>query len=111
MRESDMPSFRIGWIKSPQIGRGWQRHLRNSSRFGNKWVAHFEVEYDPSTKQYKPVQLPSLLEVYQLIEEVIPIITESVFHLAGLFKNLDNSPDQWTEISQREASKYWKIRK
>lgn len=98
--------------RADKVASDWPKLANASERLRpvrNQWVAHFEVEYDPSTKEYKPPPLPPLKEVYQLIEKVIPIITENVFHLAGLFKNLDNSPNQWAEISRREASKYWEI--
>jgi hypothetical protein len=95
-----------------KVASDWPKLASESEKLRpirNKWVAHFEVEYDASTKEYKPPPLPPLKEVYQLIKEVTPVITKSAFHLAGLFKNLDNNPDQWAGISRREAAKYWEI--
>ena len=75
----------------------------------NQWIAHFELEFDPMEGKYKPAKLPSLLTVYQTIEEIVPIITESVSHLAGIFKNLDIGTDQLTQLSKRDSSGFWEI--
>jgi len=73
-------------------------------------ACHFEVEYDPGTKEYKPVQLPSLREIYVAIGAVVPTITESVSHLAGLFKNLDIDPDQFASIAKKHSVAFWEIK-
>jgi hypothetical protein len=59
-----------------------------------KWVAHRELEYDPVTKKYKTVPLPSVNEVYGTIAGVGPIVTDSVMHLSGLFRNLSIDPEE-----------------
>jgi hypothetical protein len=68
-----------------------------------------ECLLDPATKEYEPVDLPSLASVYRTIKEVVPIITESVSHLAGLFKGLDISIDQLAELAERDASDFWEL--
>jgi hypothetical protein len=72
-------------------------------------VAHFEVEYDATTKEYKSVDLPSLRSVYQTIEEAVPIITGSVAHLASLFKRLDIGTERSDAIAKQNAYAFWGI--
>ena len=79
------------------------------NRVRGRWTAHLEVEYDSTIKEYRPVDQTSLLEVYQTVQKVVPVITESVSHLAGLLKGLDINPGQWEEIAKREALDFWQI--
>jgi hypothetical protein len=37
----------------------------------------------------------------------VPVITESVSHLAGLLKGLDINSRQWEGIAKREALDFW----
>jgi AbiU2 len=100
------------WERAGAIAADWPKLAQAGNKIRpvrNQWIAHFEVEYDPATKKYKPVELPSLLTVYRIIEEVVPIITESVSHLAGLFKGLDISTDQLAELAKRDAFAFWEI--
>jgi len=66
-----------------------------------------ELEYDTAAKKYKPIELPSLREIYSCIQDTVPIITESVSHLAGLFKGLDISTDQFSNIAKRCSAAFW----
>jgi hypothetical protein len=53
-----------------------------------------KLEYDPVTKKYNTVSLPSVNEVYGTIARVVPIITDSAMHLLGLFRNLSIDPEE-----------------
>jgi hypothetical protein len=53
--------------------------------------------------------VPSLQNVYFTIEAIVPTITETVSHLAGLFGNLDISTDQFAEFAKRGASAFSEI--
>jgi AbiU2 len=100
------------WERADMITADWSKLTQAREKFipvRNQWIAHFEVEYDASAKEYKPVKLPSLREVYLTIQEVVPIITESVSHVAGLFKGLDISTEQWASIANRDAFAFWEI--
>jgi hypothetical protein len=100
------------WERADAIAADWPKLAQAGDKIRpvrNQWVAHFEVEYDAATKEYKAVDLPSLLSVYQTIGEVVPIITESVSHLAGLLKGLDISTDQFAELAERDALAFWEI--
>ena len=54
-------------------------------------------------KEYRPADQTPLLEVYQTVQKVVPVITESVSHLAGLLKGLDINSRQWEGIAKRGA--------
>ena len=100
------------WQRADTTRSDWSKLRDAGDKFRpvrNQWIAHFEVEYDPATKEYEPVDLPSLASVYRTIKEVVPIITESVSHLAGLFKGLDISIDQLAELAERDASGFWEL--
>lgn len=100
------------WERADAIASDWPKLMKASEKFTrvrNKWIAHFEVEYDSKTKEYKPVDLPSLREVYLTIEEIVPTITETVSHLAGLLKNLDISTEQFADCAHRDAFAFWEI--
>jgi hypothetical protein len=100
------------WERVDAIAADWPKLAQAGDKIRpvrNQWIAHFEVEYDPATKKYKPVELPSLLTVCRMIEEVVPIITESVSHLAGLFQGLDIGTDQLAELSKEDAFAFWEI--
>jgi len=100
------------WERSDAIAADWPKLAQAADKIRpvrNQWVAHFEVEYDSSNKKYKPVDLPSLFTVYRTIEEVVPIITESVSHLAGLFKGLDIGTDQLVQLAKQDATAFWEI--
>ena len=79
------------------------------NRVRSRWTAHLEVEYDSTIKEYRPVDRTSLLEVYQTVQKIVPVITESVSHLALLLKGLDTNSRQWEEIAKREALNFWQI--
>ena len=69
------------WRRVDAVAADWPSLAQAGSKIRpvrNQWIAHFEVEYDPAEKKYKPTELPALLTVYRTIEEVVPIITESV---------------------------------
>jgi hypothetical protein len=100
------------WERADSIASDWPKLMRASEKFlpiRNKWIAHFEVEYDLTTKEYKPIQLPLLRDVYFTIEDVVPTITETVSHLAGVFKNLDISTEQFAAFAKRDALAFWEI--
>lgn len=100
------------WERADTIAADWPKLIKASETFHdvrNKWIAHFEVEFDPGTKEYKPVKLPALREVYDGIEAVVPTITESVSHLAGLIKSLDISPDQFAGVAKQSAAAFWEV--
>jgi hypothetical protein len=75
----------------------------------DKWIAHFEVECNKVEKKYGPADKTPLITVYRTIEEVVPIVTESVLHLAGIFKSLDAGTDKATELAERDAKEFWEI--
>jgi hypothetical protein len=100
------------WERADAIAADWPKLAQAGDKIRpvrNQWIAHFEVEYDAATKEYKPVDLPSLLNVYQTIGEVVPTITDNVSHLAGLFKGLDISTDQLAELAKRDALAFWEV--
>ena len=100
------------WERADLIASDWPKLEQAShtiNRVRSQWTAHLEVEYDSTIKEYRPVDQTSLLEVYQTVEKVVPVITESVSHLAGLLKGLDINPGQWEEIAKREALDFWQI--
>jgi len=100
------------WERVEAIAEDWPKLMRASEKLvpvRNKWIAHFEVEYDPNAKKYEPIKLPSLRDVYLTIEEVVPTITDTVSHLAGLFKNLDISTEQFAAFAKRDAFAFWEI--
>lgn len=74
-----------------------------------KWVAHRELEYDLVTKKYKTVPLPSVNEVYGTIAGVVPIVTDSVMHLSGLFRNLSIDPEEVRNFAKRDAAAFWRL--
>ena len=64
--------------------------------------------------EYLDQQYMELVANYHLM--VVPWSNQTVIDrfnrtrcVQGFFKNLDNSPDQFAGISQREAFKYWQI--
>jgi hypothetical protein len=94
------------------IASDWSKLRRASdtvSDVRSRWTAHLEVEYESTTKSYRIVDLTSLRQVYLTVQNVMPIITESVSHLAGLLKRLDINSRQWEEIAKREALNFWQI--
>jgi hypothetical protein len=100
------------WKRADAIAADWPALTRAAGKFipvRNKWIAHFELVYDPSAKEYKPVDLPSLQDVYFTIEAIVPTITGIISHLAGLFENLALSTDQFAEFAKRDASAFWEI--
>ena len=100
------------WRRVDAVAADWPNLAQAGNKIRpvrNQWIAHFELEFDPMEGKYKPAKLPSLLTVYQTIEEIVPIITESVSHLAGIFKNLDIGTDQLTQLSKRDSSGFWEI--
>jgi hypothetical protein len=100
------------WERADAIRADWTK-LRDAGDkirpVRNQWIAHFKVEYDPTSKRYETPELPSLAEIYAIIKEVIPIITDSVSHLAGLLKGADISTDQFSALAKRDALAFWKL--
>jgi AbiU2 len=100
------------WERADTIATDWPKLAQASEKFlevRNKWIAHLEVEYDPVAKEYKPLALPSLLEIYLGLKDVVPTITQSVSHLAGLFEGLDISTEQFAEMAKGHALAFWEI--
>src|SRR5260370_36005837 len=111
-REAALPRHVEFQERMEKVASDWPSLSRASQTFTgvrNKWIAHFELEYDTAAKKYKPIDLPPLREIYSCIQDTVPIITESVSHLAGLFKGLDISTDQFAEIAQRCAAAFWEL--
>jgi len=81
--------------RADAIAADWPRLVEVSNIIApvrGKWVAHRELEYDPVTKKYKTVPLPSVNEVYGTIARVVPIITDSVMHLLGCSETSQSIP-------------------
>jgi len=100
------------WERADAIAADWRALTRAADKFipvRNKWIAHFKLFYDPSAKEYKPTDLPSLQDVYFTFEAIVPTITGTISHLAGLFENPDISTDQFAEFAKRDASAFWEI--
>jgi hypothetical protein len=98
--------------RADAIAADWRALTRAADKFipvRNKWIAHFKLFYDPSAKEYKPTDLPSLQDVYFTFEAIVPTITGIISHLAGLFENPDISTDQFAEFAKRDASAFWEI--
>ena len=98
--------------RADAIAADWPRLVEVSNIIApvrGKWVAHRELEYDPVTKKYKTVPLPSVNEVYGTIARVVPIITDSVMHLLGLFRNLAIDPEDVRNFAKRDAAAFWRL--
>jgi hypothetical protein len=98
--------------RSEALAADWPKLVQASKIIApvrGKWVAHRELEWDPVAKKYKTVALPSVNEVYGTIARVIPVITDSVTHLLGLFRNLSIDPEEIRNFAKRDAAVFWRI--
>jgi hypothetical protein len=47
--------------------------------------------------------------VYKTIDGVVPIITDSVMHLLGLFRSLSINPEEVRDFAKRDAAAFWRL--
>jgi len=98
--------------RAAAVAADWPKLIEASSLIEpvrNQWVAHRELEYDPDTKKYKTVDLPSVNAMYKTIEGIVPKITDSVMHLLGLFRNLSLNPEEVQKFAKRDAADFWQL--
>jgi AbiU2 len=65
------------WERADLIASDWPKLEQAShtiNRVRSRCTAHLEVEYDSTIKEYRPVDQTSLLEVYQTVQKVVPIV-------------------------------------
>ena len=69
------------WERANLIASDWAKLQRASDTISDvrsRCTAQLEVEYESTTKSYRIVDLTSLRQVYLTVQNVMPIITESL---------------------------------
>ena len=75
----------------------------------DKWIAHYEVRYDPTKEEVRGFDVPTIFEFYKKFEHTIGLITQTVSDLALVLNRMDISIDEFEQIASRDAWGFWEI--
>lgn len=75
------------WVKDLTVDWGCLCKVsKDFDKLRDKWIAHHELERDPSTQSLGFPELPTFNELFPKLERTVQTITRSVGHLARILK-------------------------